>query len=284
MLCPKDNSLLTSRIKSKKAPVDFDLLSVLKPTEGCQWAHLLCATWFPDVQYTDGATFKKVEGISTIPDENWDTPCSLCMQTDGAVIQCTDCGLDVHPSCAWLAGYRFGFEFTLIKPGKRDAGNIARFKDEAGIMAPGCWCKNHDLSGRSIHDMFEIDPEQGDNALQVYTNMYKTIPASESFALLRKAHRLDLVESRQALKAEEHAMDIDVPHVNGTTAINPDTDADTKPVLPRQRACAVCSVTVSPLWHTEHGTTTCHQCWFKSHAAPGVNGVGGGAPAVALSA
>jgi hypothetical protein len=29
-------------------------------------------------------------------------------------------------------------------------------------MNPGCWCKAHDLEGRTIYDSHEIDPEQGE--------------------------------------------------------------------------------------------------------------------------
>jgi hypothetical protein len=42
-------------------------------------------------------------------------PCTLCDQLDGAVIQCTDCDVYFHASCAWLLGYKFGFEFTLVR-------------------------------------------------------------------------------------------------------------------------------------------------------------------------
>lgn len=40
--------------------------------------------------------------------------CELCGQTDGAVIGCSDCGIPFHASCAWLMGYKFGFEFSLV--------------------------------------------------------------------------------------------------------------------------------------------------------------------------
>lgn len=258
MICPRDNSLLTSRIKSKKQPADFDLLSVMKPTEGCQWAHVLCATWHPEVQYTNGNTFKAVEGVSTIADERWDAPCGLCMQEDGATVQCSDCGMDVHVSCAWLAGYKLGFEITLVKPGKREVASIAKFKDEAGVMTPGVWCKNHDLSGRVIHDMFEVDPEAGENALHVYTSLYKTIPSTEGFALLRKAQRLDVVEDRvkEAEAAEKaEAMDVDgdvpPPQINGGVEV--------KPVV-HHRTCLSCGIDVSPMWHG----SSCHRCWFAA--------------------
>lgn len=155
VLCPRDANLP----KRKKATGDFDLLSALKPTEGCRWAHILCSAWLPEVQYAT-STFKTVEGISSIPDEKWTTECSLCLSTDGATITCSDCDVPFHPSCAWLSGYRFGFEFALAKSGRH--ATIAKFKDAAGVMTAGVWCKGHDLSKRTVYDMFEVDPEQNE--------------------------------------------------------------------------------------------------------------------------
>lgn len=102
----------------------------MKPTEGRQWAHILCASWHQEVQFTNTSTYKAVESIILIPDDKWtavshdptppssiltsDQACLLCGQQDGAVTQCTDCELLFHPSCAWTVGYRFGFEFVLV--------------------------------------------------------------------------------------------------------------------------------------------------------------------------
>lgn len=247
VLCPRDNSALVSRTntKGKKVPADFDFLAALKPTEGCRWAHILCSAWTPEVQYAHGATFRPVEGISTIPAARWEASCTLCGQADGSKIQCNDCSTWVHPSCAYIAGYRFGFEFQLVKPtgGRwaRDNITIARFKDEAGVMTPGCWCKGHDLDGRAIYDMFEVDPDQGENALQIYSSLYKTIPATEGFPLLRKAQRLD-----RFIEVEEDK----APAPAKATA---------------HRSCSDCGIGVSPRWHGTGAATQCHQCWFLAH-------------------
>jgi len=73
VLCPKDLTTLIAKIKSKKAPSDFDILSAMKPTEGLRWAHILCSTWMPDVLFADAAKFKMVEGIMSLPEERWST-------------------------------------------------------------------------------------------------------------------------------------------------------------------------------------------------------------------
>lgn len=48
------------------------------------------------------------------------------------------------------------------KPGKREVVTIAKFKEETGVMNPGCWCKGHSLEGRTVYDLHEIDPEQNE--------------------------------------------------------------------------------------------------------------------------
>jgi hypothetical protein len=88
--------------------------------------------------------------------------CTLCGQRDGAVAGCADCGLLYHPSCAWIVGYRFGFEFSLAKPGKKEVVTIAKFREDAGVMMPGIWCKGHEMEGRTIYDMNDVDPEQNE--------------------------------------------------------------------------------------------------------------------------
>ena len=129
MLCPKDSTSFIAKIKSKKAPTDFDILSAMKPTEGLRWAHILCSTWMPDVLFADAVKLKMVEGIMSLPEERWATvrhslqvttsaayhqTCTLCNQSGGATIACAECAVPFHSACAWLMGYRFGFELDLV--------------------------------------------------------------------------------------------------------------------------------------------------------------------------
>lgn len=245
MLCPKDNSALVARVKRKQAH-DFDLLSALKPTEGCRWAHILCSAWHPEIQYANGTTLKMVEGVSSVADDKWEgvsslpcqccplantQTCTLCGQNDGAKVGCAECGVLYHISCAHIAGHRIGFEFLLAKPGRHQSVTIAKFKEAAGVMVPAVWCRSHAVDGRAIFDVFEQDPEQGENAFQIYVAGYKTVAADDSFALLRKAKRLDRF-------------------------------APTPEPIVAEHSCARCSVDVSPRWHFG-ARTLCHQCWFR---------------------
>ncbi|GMK59807.1 hypothetical protein CspeluHIS016_0900240 [Cutaneotrichosporon spelunceum] len=221
VLCPADMSTVNAFIRKKKVVYDFDVLSAMKPTEGCRWAHILCSAWHPEVQYADTRTFKAVEGISTIPADKWEGTCALCTQSDGAKLPCTDCGVRYHVSCAWAAGHRVGLEMTLAKT---KGATITRFKDDAGIIAPGIWCRSHSLEGRSIYDPFEAD--DGETALGVYAAAYKGVGGG--FALLRKAQRLD-------------------------RPVGDDVKEDVQ-------VCSQCGVDASPRWHEG----LCHLCWFAA--------------------
>ena len=112
-----------------------------------------------------------------------------------------------------------------------------------------CFCKSHDLdSTRTIYDLHEMDPEHGETALQVYVASYKVLPPDDSFALFRKAQRLDRL----------------LPPVT-TSGV--------------AKSCAQCGVDVSPKWHQviasqdrmqidgeEHKPRRidlCHLCWFE---------------------
>lgn len=124
MLLPNKSS------KAKKPPLDFDLLSALKPTEGLRWAHILCSAWIPEVLYTSTVKLKTVENIMVLGEDYWsnvsyeitgcreeadDQTCSLCEQPEGATIHCSDCEVRFHASCAYQAGYKFGFEMSLVR-------------------------------------------------------------------------------------------------------------------------------------------------------------------------
>ncbi|WVQ84001.1 hypothetical protein IAT38_006146 [Cryptococcus sp. DSM 104549] len=250
VLCPPDHTPVTSKLKKTKPSTEFDQLSALKPTEGRRWAHVLCSACVSEVRYADTARLKTVEGIMDVGREKWEAACGLCGQKEGAVVGCTDCEATFHPSCAWLSGYKVGFEFSLAKPGRYQTATVTKFKDSEGVMGPGIWCKSHDLEGRMIYDMHDIDPEQNETALQVYAASYKYIPPPTAFPLLRKATRLEafLPQNQEAhhftssyahtpagLPSDESALSsLDI-----VMAVDEDSEE-----------CTDCGVDVSPMWHT----------------------------------
>ena len=87
-------------------------------------------------------------------------------------------------------------------------------------MSAVVYCKSHDLEGsRTIYDLHEIDPETNETALQTFAAAYKALPPHASFALLRKAQRLDALVP-MPLEASD------------------------------PKYCGRCGVDVSPMWYT----------------------------------
>ncbi|KAL0243454.1 hypothetical protein I308_105420 [Cryptococcus tetragattii IND107] len=217
--------------KKKKNVTEYDLLAALKPSEGRHWAHLLCSTWTNGVEYANATSFKQVEGIMNIGGDRWMTACSLCGQSDGAVINCSDCDIQFHVSCAWLSGLTLGFEFNLAKPGKSHGEIIIKFKDSEGVMSAGVWCKSHDLSGRVIHGIFDVEPDGGETAFQVYIGTYKSPTWNSAFPLLRKARRLELIipSSLKLSSSEETEKKVE--------------------------KCNSCGASDSPMWHKHNEGT-----------------------------
>lgn len=244
--------LLCPRRKSKKKaqfPNADSFLRASKPTEGQGWAHVLCAVFTPEISFSDVSQLRLVEGISTIPKQRWASKCTLCGETSGAVIRCSDCVREYHSSCAWRKGHHFGFEIQPVRHPRRD-GIITTFKGETGNMVPIVCCQEHENSRRELYDVCETD-ETGETALQVYCRIYKQAPVTQAHALLRKARRLD-----QTLNIS----------TDGTSSV----DVSAEPAL----QCDMCSTQYSPAFHpSEHysGRWRCHKCHFEHR-----HGVGAG--------
>jgi len=185
-LCPRRKG------GKEQAPSTDSFLRASKPTEGQNWAHVLCSVFIPELSFTDAARLRNVEGISTIPRNRWSERCCLCSDAGGAVIRCSDCVREYHVSCAWKHGHKFGFEIQPVKSSRRETTTVASFKGDSGCMNPIVFCKEHDRSRRDIYEICEMN-ETGETALQVYCLVYKQAPISQAHALLRKAQRLDQV-------------------------------------------------------------------------------------------
>nr|AAV28764.1 ZNF1p [Cryptococcus gattii] len=228
VLCPRTPHLV---MKARRRTAEYDLLTALKPSEGRRWAHLLCSIWAIGVEYADIASFKQVEGIMNIKEDIWAATCSLCGQNDGAVIKCSDCNIHFHISCAWLCGLTLGFEFSLAKPGKSQSQIVTKFKEGEGVMNARAWCKSHDLSNHIVYDIFDVEPDGGETALQVYVRAYKSATWQSAFPLLRKAIRLELI-TQSPTKA-------DSPENIQANAVK----------------CNSCGVLDSPMWHKDDTDT-----------------------------
>ncbi|KAJ7931676.1 PHD-zinc-finger like domain-containing protein [Mycena leptocephala] len=218
---------------------------VKKPTEGQGWTHVLCSVFIPELTFTDASRLRCVEGLSSISRHRWTTvcECSLCGDTQGAVIRCSDCSKEYHASCAWRHGHKFGFEIQPVKSSRRETTITTTFKGESGCMNAIISCKEHDHSKRDIYGVCETN-EGGETALQVYCQAYKQAPVGQAHGLLRKARRLDpLLLNNIRLET--------LPH--HTDSNDPDPE------------CIRCQTHFSPAFYPAprfSNAFTCHNCHF----------------------
>ncbi|KAJ7117733.1 hypothetical protein C8R44DRAFT_626844 [Mycena epipterygia] len=210
LLCPRERKGVVKKVPpGGMAPDSF--LHARKPTEGQGWTHILCSVFIPELTFTDASRLRFVEGLSSISRHRWTTKCSLCGDTQGAVIRCCDCNKEYHASCAWRHGHKFGFEIQPVKSSRRETTVTTTFKGESGCMNAIISCKEHDHSKRDIYGICETN-EGGETALQVYCQAYKQAPVTQAHGLLRKARRLDpLLLNNIRLETLPHHTDLNAP-------------------------------------------------------------------------
>ncbi|KAL8280660.1 hypothetical protein RQP46_006983 [Phenoliferia psychrophenolica] len=193
ILCPPSTNI------DEAAPPSA--LDILKPTEGKNYIHFLCSVWHPEIRFSETPNII-AEALPTIPSKRRLQTCAVCKVKDtGACIKCEDCTKHFHVGCAWSAGYRFGFEIHPLK--KKRAKEVApvKFKDEEGEMTACVWCPDHHFAhmDRITYEIAQRDPRTKLTALQTYISANKPGVSSDTFPLLRRARRLDLLIS-SALK------------------------------------------------------------------------------------
>ncbi|KAG8995660.1 putative PHD type zinc finger protein with BAH domain-containing protein [Tulasnella sp. JGI-2019a] len=262
LLCPRP-PFAPAPSAAKGSSAEF--LRAWKPTEGRGWVHAICSIFIPEVQYTDAAQLRFVEGMSSLPTWRWKEPCTFCKQTGGgAVVKCPDCNMKFHLSCAWRNQLRFGFELTPRKVQKPGDPPLITFRGTVGILEPFVWCNAHVLEKDRVV-WGPCDASEGETALQIYCRTYKQVPLEHSYGLLRRAYRLD-----QALTAPDgHA-------AKETTPAKFDT-------------CCKCGTTYSPyFWplvpsltnghsngHSVKPLVVCQKCKFAAPDAMEVDSVNG---------
>ncbi|KAJ7180838.1 hypothetical protein C8R46DRAFT_594216 [Mycena filopes] len=242
LLCPRERKGVVP--KGPPGRVADSFLGCRKPTEGQGWTHVLCSVFIPELTFTDASRLRCVEGLSSVTRHRWTAKCSLCGESEGAVIRCSDCPKEYHASCAWRNGHKFGFEIQPVKSSRRETTITTTFKGESGCMNPILACKDHDFSKRDIYDLCEQN-EGGETALQVYCRAYKQAPVGQAHGLLRKARRLDpLLLNTIRLETLPHHADLNAP--------DPE--------------CFHCHTHFSPAFYpVEHlgdDAFTCHTCHF----------------------
>ncbi|KAG0218795.1 nuA3 HAT complex component nto1 [Mortierella sp. NVP41] len=73
-----------------------------KQTNTSRWAHLLCASWIPEVGVANVVYMEPIDNIEKIPSSRWKLTCYICKLRVGACIQCEtkNCVRAFHVTCA----------------------------------------------------------------------------------------------------------------------------------------------------------------------------------------
>lgn len=249
----------------------------LKRTTGNNWVHVYCAVWAPEVRFSDAKKLEVAEGFQLIPQARYEAVCKLCKNKDhqnrvredaGACVSCFQCHASFHASCAFEAGYQFGFDVTPVKGSRKDQITTATLGEETGSLTAAIWCKEHAVKS-IIYPMSEIVEENGRTSLQIYVENYKQADLTLT-GTVRKANLVQLTKDKgqQATtsvainggRRESTANSIAAAVRRGartsstaegkldgedgaTASVDPLVEGETT------RRCMKCKIDVTPRWH-----------------------------------
>ncbi|KAJ3017800.1 putative PHD type zinc finger protein with BAH domain-containing protein [Thoreauomyces humboldtii] len=101
--------------------------TALKRTIGNNWVHVSCATWMPEAKFGSPLTLEPVECIGLIEKKRWRQTCTICKQSTGACVTCSErnCPVAFHVSCAQHAGWELAIETVRGKGSSNDLQAVA---------------------------------------------------------------------------------------------------------------------------------------------------------------
>ena len=247
----------------------------LKRTTGNNWVHVYCAVWTPEIRFSDAKKLEVAEGFQQIPPARHEAVCKLCKNKDhqnrvrddkGACTSCFQCHANFHISCAFEAGYLFGFDVSPVKGSRKDQITTATLADETGSVTAAIWCKEHVVKS-IVHPLNEIANDSGKTALQVFVENYKQADLTLT-GTVRKANLVQLTKDKgqQAATAsinggrrESNGNSIAAAVRRGArTSSVPETKSDGEdgasqiyevPETQSERQCVKCGIDVTPKWH-----------------------------------
>lgn len=247
----------------------------LKKTTGNNWVHVHCAVWMPEIRFSNVKKMEVAEGFQLIPLSKYEAVCKLCKNKDhtnkvrenaGACVSCLQCNANFHASCAFEAGYQFGFDVTPVKGSRKDQITTAKLGEETGLLTPAIWCKEHTVKS-IVHPLNGVVDEAGTLALQVFVEKYKQADLTLT-GTVRKANIAQLTKDKglQAVPAlsngtrrESTANSIAAAVRRGARtssaaeakaeAEESATQASEAPDTLPERRCVKCKIDVTPRWH-----------------------------------
>lgn len=132
----------------------------LKRTAGYYWAHVQCAAFIPEIKFVQPTKLSPVEYIGCINQARKEANCSLCNDTRGACVACSECRKTVHVQCAIDHQYKLAFE---IQPNTHNSNKSTKYpivpaglfgpSSPSGLMIPQVWCPQHNVTSRKLIDL-----------------------------------------------------------------------------------------------------------------------------------
>jgi hypothetical protein len=245
----------------------------LKCTTGNNWVHVYCAVWAPEIRFSNAKTLQAAEGFQLIPQARFEAVCKLCKNKDhqnrvrdnaGACINCFQCNASFHASCAFEAGYQFGFDVQPVKASRKDQ-STATLGAETGSLTAIVMCKEH-IVKTIVHPINEVVDETGTTALQVFVEKYKqadltltgTVRKAQLAQQTKEKGQQSATAAQLANRRESGATSIAAAVKRGARAsivADPRSNAEnsamdfSKILDTAPRTCAECKVDVTPRWH-----------------------------------
>jgi hypothetical protein len=247
----------------------------LKRTTGNNWVHVYCAVWAPELRFSDAKALELAEGFPLIPQARFEAVCKLCKNKDhqnrprqdaGACVSCAQCNTSFHASCAFEAGYTFGFDVAPVKGSRKDQVVTATLGQETGAVTAVILCKEHVLK-TELHPINEIEDDQGTTALQVYVEKYKqadltltgTSRKANMAQLTKDKSQLSVLAAQSGNRRESGVQSIAAAVKRGartsivaetkTEAEDGATEVSSIADIAAERRCIKCDIDVTPKWH-----------------------------------
>ncbi|KAK5124127.1 hypothetical protein LTR85_001830 [Meristemomyces frigidus] len=268
---------MRSDYRNKQLALNRSLLprEPLKRTTGNNWVHVQCAVWTTEIRFSNAQKMEVAEGFQLIPPARYEAVCKLCKNKDhtnklredaGACVSCLQCSANFHASCAFEAGYQFGFDVTPVKGSRKDQITTAKLGEETGLLTAAIWCKEHVVKS-IVHPLNEVVDEIGTLALQVFVDNYKQADLTLT-GTVRKANIAQLTKDKglqaaptvtNGTRRESTANSIAAAVRRGartSSAAEARAEAEDNatqisevPEAQTERRCIKCKIDVTPRWH-----------------------------------
>ena len=261
--------------EQQKAGKPIEPREPLKQTHQNNWVHITCATWMPELKFSNAKGLEKVEGFNSIPLLRFEQYCKVCGTNHGACISCHKCHSTFHVECAHQHGYWFSFDVQPVKGSRKDAVTSISLKGETGTVNPVAWCdtciKGKDFKTGQIHSIHDAEEELGTgyitNALQIYVQNFKqadltltgtvrkaslvhqsakVLPQPPSAHVDRRISTTSTRGARHSIggRSLSEVANIKADEMDGTS----DSPRSTSPTIQSDRHCVSCNINISPKW------------------------------------